>query len=49
MVDTWVRPGELEVTVLVAHIDPPLSDHWLPLDGYVAAVWSLTALRPSGR
>ena len=46
--DRWVRPGELEVQLVVAHIDPPLTDYWLPLDGYVGAVWSFTAFRAAG-
>jgi len=48
VVETWRRPGELEVTLTIAHIDPPLSDQWLPLDGCVGAVWTFQALRPHG-
>lgn len=48
VVETWRCSDQLEVTFVVAHIDPPLSGHWLPLDGYVGAVWRLHARRPCG-
>jgi hypothetical protein len=48
VVETWSISDQFEVTFVVAHIDAPLSDHWLPLDGYVGAVWSLRARRPCG-
>jgi hypothetical protein len=48
VVETWGCADRLEVTLVVAHIDPPLSEDWPPLDGYVGAVWSMRARRPCG-
>ena len=45
---TWSVSGVVDVTLVVAHMDSRLNDHWVPLDDFVGAVWMVVAHAPVG-